>query len=180
MKKKILLVEHNPDTIDVITEILYLEIFDITVAGDAETAKKLLSKYEFHLVITEALLPKSHGFVLAKYISETFPEVKIIIISEKLKKMDYKREALQHGACEFIERPLDAIKFKKKIVKHLDIKEKDDTGTYHAETTNIHVIPLLDDLKSDKEKKSGNGNFEDIMKDIKIKEDTDSYKIELD
>ena len=182
MKKNILLVEHNPDTIDLITEVLYHEIFDITVAGDAETAKKLMGKRNFDMVITEALLPKSHGFILCKYIAETYPGTKIVVISAKMKKMDYKHDALQHGACDFIEKPLEVMKFRKKILKHLDIRDKDESGSYSAETTNIHVIPLLDQLAAEKEKdkKAESSSFEDIEKDLKIRERTDSYKIDLD
>jgi len=180
MKNKILLVDYNPDTIDFIKEILNREIFDITVAGDADTAKKLLDKHEFNLVITEALLPKSHGLILCKYVSETYPHTKVIMISEKLKEMDYKREALQHGASDFIEKPFDVTKFRKKVLKHLDIKEKGDNGTFHAETTNIHVIPLLDQLSSEKEKDSKDNQLDEIEKDLKIREHTDSYKIDLD
>ncbi|UCH92811.1 MAG: response regulator [Candidatus Aminicenantes bacterium] len=175
MSKKILLVEHNPETIDIVKEVLYHEIFDITVAGNAETAKKLLAAQTFHLVITEALLPKSHGFILSKYISENYPGTKIIIISEKLKNMDYQREALEHGACEYIEKPLKPSKFRKQVSKHLDINQKEDKG-YHTETTKINVIPLLDKQKSREEKKSSQ---EDDSKD-ENKKDTARYEIKLD
>lgn len=152
MKKNVLLVEYNTDDVDMIKEILNLEIFDIRVAGDEKTAKTLLKKQEFHLVITEALLPKSHGFTLCQYISDNYPAIKIIIISEKLKEVDYKHEALDYGACEFLEKPLKPSELREKVSKHLNINKKEHMK-YHSETTKINVLPLLDKQKSGEEKK---------------------------
>ena len=175
MKKNILLVEHNPDDVDTIKEILNKEIFAITVAGDVKTAKKLLKKQEFHLVITEALLPKSHGFTLCQYIFENYPATKIIIISEKLKEVDYKHEAIEHGACEFIEKPLDASEFREKVSKHLNINKKGHMN-YHSETTKINILPLLNRKKSGEEKKP---DKEDNLADEIAKEGR-PYEIKLD
>jgi len=175
MKKNILLVEHNTDDVDMIKEILNKEMFDITVAGDEKTAKKLLKNQEFPLVITEVLLPKSHGFTLCQYISENYPATKVLIISEKLKEVDYKHEALEHGASEFLEKPLDASDFRDIVSKHLDINKKEHMK-YHSETTKINILPLLDKKKSEEEKKP---EKEDKIIDD-LKKDPHPYEIKLD
>lgn len=175
MKKNILLVDHNSDDVDIIKEILNKEIFNITVAGDEKTAKNLLKKQEFPMVITEALLPKSHGFTLCQYISENYPETKIIIISEKLKEVDYKNEALEHGACEFIEKPLNAFDFQEKVSKHLNISKKEHMN-YKSETTKINIAPLLDKKKSGEEEKPEKADK--IIDDLK--KDSHPYEIKLD
>ena len=175
MKKNILLVEHNTDDVDTIKEILNKEMFDITVAGDEKTAKKLLKKQEFPLVITEALLPKSHGFTLSQYVSENYPATKVLIISEKLKEVDYKNEALEHGACEFLEKPLNPSQFKEIVSKHLDIN-KNEHMNYKSETTKINILPLLDKKKSGEEEKP---ETEDKIIDD-LKKETHPYEIKLD
>jgi DNA-binding response OmpR family regulator len=188
MKKNILLVEYDGDTIDTIKGLLQHETFDIAVAGDAAVAHALLKKQTFELVITEALLPKSHGSTLCEYIVEHFPDTKVIIIGEKLKETNERREALRCGAAEFFEKPLDPVKFKKKIIKLLDIREKiEGSAGSVGDTTNLYVIPLLDELKSeeDKEKEkakdkdttSGTDKFKTILEDIK---ERDSYEIDLE
>jgi len=175
MKKNILLVEHNTDDVDTIKEILNREMFDITVAGDEKTAKKLLKNQEFHLVITEALLPKSHGFTLSQYISENYPATKVLIISEKLKEVDYKHEALEHGACEFLEKPLNPSQFKEIVSKHLNIN-KNENMNYKSETTKINILPLLDKKKSGEEEKPG--TEDKIIDDLE--KDSHPYEIKLD
>jgi DNA-binding NtrC family response regulator len=174
MKKNILLVEYNPDDVSIIREILNREIFAITVAGDEKSAKMLLKKQEFHLVITEALLPKSHGFTLTKYISENYPAVKVIIISEKLTGVDYKHEALQLGAGEFLEKPLYPAEFREKVSKLLDIDKKTNTN-YHSETTKINILPLLDKIKPGEEKTGKENNIAN-----QIAREGNPYEIKLD
>jgi DNA-binding NtrC family response regulator len=188
MKKNILLVEYDAETIDTIKEFLQHDIFDIAVAGDAAVAHALLKKQTFDLVITEALLPKSHGSTLCEYIVEHFPKTKVIVISEKLKEINEKREAVRSGAAEFFEKPLNAEKFRKKIIKLLNIREKTEgSGDSAGDTTNLYVLPLLDELKSEKDKDEEKGKDKDtssvtdkiknILEDMKEK---DSYEIDLE
>jgi DNA-binding NtrC family response regulator len=127
------------------------------------------------MVITEALLPKSHGFTLSKYISDNYSGLKIIIISEKLKDVDYRKEALEHGACEFFEKPLNPIEFKDKVAKHLNITEQEQKK-YHNETTKINITPLLNKNKSGE--KEIDSKEEDIVE--KLKKELNPYEIKLD
>lgn len=181
MIKKILLIEYDQDSVDAIKDLLHHEIFDIAVAGSEAVAKALLAKQHFHLVITEALLPKSHGFNLCKYICDNYPETKVIIISDKLDKKDYKKEAMRHGAADFFEKPLEVPKFRKKVLKSLGIKEpgqKQDEDV--NQTTNLHILPLLDELEAEKEieKQSETSKFNAIIEDVKKREP--DYQIDLD
>jgi DNA-binding NtrC family response regulator len=161
--------------VDTIREILNKELIDITIAGDEKTAKNLLKKQEFPLVITEALLPKSHGFTLSQYISDNYQTTKIIIIGEKLKEVDYKHEALDHGACEFLEKPLNPSQFREIVSKHLNINKNENTD-YKSETTKINILSFMDKKKSGEEKKP---ETEDKIIDD-LKKETHPYEIKLD
>jgi DNA-binding NtrC family response regulator len=164
MKKKILLVEYNSSAIGKIRQILHHKIFEITVAATQEKARDLLGNFRFDLLITETLLPKSHGFILSKYAAENYPDTKIIIISERLKEEDYKHEAItKHGASDFFEKPLKEKEFKKKVLEVLNINEADVQEMEGSSdvTTRIHKIPSLEELeaakkKSEKEETHGN------------------------
>ena len=130
---------------------------------------------EFSLVITEALLPKSHGFTLSQYISENYQATKIIIISAKLKEVDYKHEALEHGACEFLEKPLNPAEFTEIVSKHLNIT-KEEQMKFKNETTKINILPLLDKKKSGEEEKP---DKKDNIAD-EIAQEGRPYEIKLD
>ena len=175
MIKKILLVEYCSETIDTLKEFLHPKIFDITVAGNEEIAKILLNKIRFDILITETLLPKSHGFLLSKFVSENYPDTKIIIISEKLKKVDYKHDAItKYGAIDFFEKPLNTKKLKKRIFNALDISENDltDMEDVTGATTNIHLLPGYKKIKAEKGK--------DSPEEISKEKETPIIEIDLD
>ena len=183
MRKDILVVEYNSDIIDTINEFLRHEIFDITNAGDSIVAKAVLAKKKFDMVITASLLPKSHGFTLAKFIREKYPKIKIIIICDKFGAEEYQKEGYDSGACEIFEKPLKESDFRQKVMDHLGLKPDTLFSEKSTDSTRIHVLPLLDDLKSvpkksASDKKSQHDDFDDIIKDVQ--DDSISYEIKLD
>lgn len=180
MKKNILIVDFCADTIDTLKELLHHKVFDITVAGNEEVAKALLKKNTFDMVITETLLPKSHGFILCQYVTENYPDTKVIIMSEKLKKVDYKRDAVKkYGASDFIEKPLDLPRVKKRIYKLLGIKDTlmEELGDTDALSTNIHILPSLEEIEAEKKKREGKNSFTDILDNM---DKDNEYEIDLD
>lgn len=149
MKKNILLVEYSTAAIEAIQQILHHKIFDITVARSEDVARDLLAKIGFDLLITETLLPKSHGFFLSRFVADNYPRTRIIIISEKLKEADHKEEAVtQHGADDFFEKPLNGREFKKRVLELVGIDEEEILETEHATdmTTRLHKIPSKEEL----------------------------------
>ncbi len=185
MKKNILLVEYAAPIIETIKEILSHPIFDIIVLNEGDTAKNFLSKKKFDMLITAAMLPKFHGFNLSLYASTHFPGIKIIIISEIYKGMDYKHQAVtQYKADEFFEKPFDKNIFKKRVLELLDIDEKDLVEKDALTTTQIPVadtkkIYTLKKIQEDKEKKilSSEDIFGDIIKKV---EEIPPFEIELE
>ncbi len=164
MKKNILLVEYSSATIEAIQQILHHKIFDVTVARSEEVARDLLGNFSYDLLITETLLPKSHGYILSKYVSDTYPGTKIIIISEKLKEAHHKQEAVtRHGADDFFNKPLNGNEFKKKILQLLGITEEElqEMDASSDMTTKLHVIPTKAELDAVRDKKNGTSKVEE-------------------
>lgn len=170
MKKNILLVEYSTAAIESIQQLLHHKIFDITVARSEDVAKDLLAKLRFDLLITETLLPKSHGFFLSRFVADNFPGTKIIVISEKLKEEDHKDEAItQHGADDFFEKPLQTKEFQQRVFELLDISEEEiEEGAYTSDiTTRLHKIPSKEELDA-------------VGKKIKNRDAPPIFEIDLD
>ncbi len=181
MKRNILLVEYNSDTIDAVTQHLHHDMFDITIAGDQTVARALLTKKSFDLVISATLLPKSHGFTLAKYISQNFSGTKVMLMCDKIESDDYRHEGINSGACEFLEKPLEESTLRKLVMQHLGLSQLDLFGYRSSDSTNLHVLPLLEkmeDKSESREKPGEDDGFDDIIKDVKV--DNDPYEIKLD
>jgi DNA-binding response OmpR family regulator len=181
MKTNILLVEYDSDIVDAVTALFHPDIVEFSVAGNDVVAKALLNKEKYDMVITEALLPKSHGFLISKYISENFPKTKVIILTEKIDEIINQDEMLKYGACELIKKPLDKEKFLERVLYHLNVLKRDQMGEgFVQDTTKIYMIPYLEELKA-MQSDAGieNNELDEIIKKLKESE-TGSYKIELD
>ena len=157
--------------------------FFYLVEAKRKIDKYALSEKKFDMMITAAMLPKFHGFNLSLYASTHFPGMKIIIISEIYKGMDYKHQAVsQYKADEFFEKPFDNKVFKEKVLELLDIDENDLMGKDALTPTQIPAadtkkIATLKKIEEDKEKKilSSEDIFGDIIKKV---EDGPPFEIE--
>lgn len=182
MKKNILLVEYNSEIIETVNQLLSNDMFDITTAGDQHIARLLLAKRPYDMVITALLLPKSHGYTLAQYITQTYPKTKIIVIGERMAGTNYQQEAAQYGVCEFIEKPINGSSFRKKVMSHLGIQTENLYANFDADSTNFMVLPPLDQLRPKATPQPPEPKeispFDEIINDVQ--NDDDAYEIELE
>ncbi|MFU0833952.1 MAG: Stage 0 sporulation A-like protein [Oscillospiraceae bacterium] len=75
------------------------------IALDGLQAVELLQRQSFELVITDIRMPEMDGLELAKYISEIYPETKVIIISG-FDDFDYAQRAIRCGVSDYLLKPL--------------------------------------------------------------------------
>jgi serine/threonine protein kinase/DNA-binding response OmpR family regulator len=183
MKKKILLVEYATSSIDTIKETLSPPVFEITVANEGDTARKYLAEKSFDLMITAAMLPKFHGFNLSQYAAENHPGMKIIIISEIYRGMDYKHQAIKiYKADDFFEKPLDKRVFKDRVFELLEINKEDVEQSSKKTATQFPFsdtkkIPTLKKLETEGKKLTSEDLFGDIIERV---HDLPTYEIKLD
>ncbi|UCH95781.1 MAG: protein kinase [Candidatus Aminicenantes bacterium] len=183
MKKKILLVEYATGSIDIIKEILSDAIFEITVANEGDKARTYLDEKPFDLMITAAMLPKFHGFNLSQYAAEHYPGIKIIIISEIYKGMDYKHQAMTtYKADDFFEKPFDKEEFRKRVLELLEIDEAilgDAAEKTAAEgpLSDTKKVRTLKQMEKEKKKLTSEDLFGDIIEKV---HELPAYEIDLD
>jgi len=109
MKKRILVVEYDAQTVELIRDAFPPSTFDLTVVDEGQKARDTLARNAYDLVITAAMLPKFHGFNLSQFIHEQYPDTRIIIISGIYKEIEYKRQVItQYNADDFFQKPLKA------------------------------------------------------------------------
>lgn len=81
---------------------------DFCVTGnacDGLEAVELLNRQEFDLVITDIKMPEMDGLNLSKYICDSFPSTKVIIISG-YNEFEYARLAIRYGVSDYLLKPL--------------------------------------------------------------------------
>ncbi len=69
MKERILVVEDDADILEVVTQLLELEGFEVLKAGNGQVAIDLLEKTELlpHLILLDLMMPVKDGFEFRKY-----------------------------------------------------------------------------------------------------------------
>lgn len=107
--KKILVVDYEASSLEGLTRILKNLKVQVIQASDGSQAYDLFKGEKPDLVITEAILPKLHGFDLTrKIVQESGGTVPVIILTGLYKGPQYRHEALTSlGAAEYLEKPVD-------------------------------------------------------------------------
>lgn len=91
--------------------------FQITgIAYDGLEAMDKLKQQKFDLVITDIRMPEMDGLSLAKYIYETTPLTRIIIISG-YNDFEYARMAIQYQVTDYLLKPLNDNNLKEVLAK---------------------------------------------------------------
>lgn len=141
MKKKILIVEYAAATIEILKEIFAHPLFELTIVGEGEAAKRQLADHTYDMMISAAMLPKFHGFNLSQFARENYPDLKVILMSEVYKGMNYRQQAIrQYQADDFFEKPFDKAKFKGRSLELLEVLPTDLLPLKDEATTELPII----------------------------------------
>ena len=102
-RKKILVVDDEPQIVRVMRQILAAHGFDIRTASEGEAGIELFHDWKPDLVITDLQMPNVGGLELCRKVRE-FSEVPIIVVSVKTDEKTIV-EALDAGADDYVIKP---------------------------------------------------------------------------
>src|SRR5687767_15844986 len=105
----ILVVDDNADNAEIIRSYLETRGYPITIAISGEEALALFETVKPALVLLDVMMPGRDGWEVCR-IMKQHPQlgrtVRIIMVTA-LNELDDKREALQTGADDYVEKPFD-------------------------------------------------------------------------
>ena len=122
--KKLLLVEDDIQTRDVLKSFLKEYFSLIKVAGDGDEAWKIYRQEHFDLVISDIEMPKTNGVMLSKGIKARSPK-QIIIISSAYTNESYLVDLINIGIDGFLKKPVNIEQLYQTIVKALNLVQVD-------------------------------------------------------
>ncbi len=128
MNQKIVIIDDDRITLEILKKHLSQSDFQIFYAEDGQSGLELVRAQKPDIVITDLLLPKLHGLDLCRKIKEDedLKRTKVILMTATYKAPAFRREIGQSGAEEFIEKPLCTADLMKKIYKlFLEIAEEE-------------------------------------------------------
>lgn len=102
----ILLVEDDEDLNQLITYYLKKEHYEVTSCVNGMEALKMILSHQFHLVISDIMMPGMDGFSLATKIRETNDMLPILFISALEDQLSKKR-GFQLGIDDYLVKPFD-------------------------------------------------------------------------
>ena len=105
---KVLLVEDEVGTRNLLRIIVNWEEFHMKIIGEAPNGREALFRIQRELpdlVVTDIKMPIMDGIALAEEIMEKYPSVKVIIVTA-YDDFKYAQKALRAGAVDFILKPL--------------------------------------------------------------------------
>jgi DNA-binding NtrC family response regulator len=104
-KARILIVDDEEETRQLFRR--YLESsYVIEEAESAESALQMMEHNEYHMVMTDLVMPRVNGLQLLKQIKSLYPHVAVVVISGKA-SVQMAVEAMKMGAEDFIEKPVE-------------------------------------------------------------------------
>ena len=121
MALKILLVDDEPDIIEVIQDRLEAYGFIVLTAGTGLEALKKLSVERFDGVFLDVKMPEMGGIEALEQIRKRDKEIPIIIITSS-STQEAAIEAMAKGASEYILKPFEWEELKSKIQKVFKIR----------------------------------------------------------
>ena len=105
-RKKILLVEDDPNFGTVLKDYLIMNDYDVVHAKNGMEGFEKFKKDDYDLCILDVMMPYKDGFTLAKEIREKNTDVPIIFLTAKAMKVDVLK-GYKVGADEYLNKPLD-------------------------------------------------------------------------
>lgn len=105
MKPQALVVDDEPDILELLTMTLEGMSVDCVVAENLADAHQALSRQRFDLCFTDMRLPDGNGLDLVKSIQQSKPELPVAVITAH-GSTDLAVQALKMGAFDFVSKPV--------------------------------------------------------------------------
>ena len=78
---KILFLEDEPNILEVTTEYMKMQGYDVTCVSNGEEAIKMLKKNDFNLAILDIMVPKITGIEVLEYINKSKKDIATIMLT---------------------------------------------------------------------------------------------------
>lgn len=115
---RILIVDDDAETCDLIVEALYEENYSIRTCMGGEQALDLLEQECFALVLADIKMPHVSGVDLLQHIQETTCDTKVILMTAYA-SIDTAIQAVRHDAFDYILKPLSLRELRQRVQEAL-------------------------------------------------------------
>ena len=121
----ILLVDDNPQNLQVLGKLLQEEKYKIEFALNGESALGWLKNKQFDLILLDLHMPGMNGFEVCKRIrsDKTIQEIPVIFLSAESERESILK-GFEVGAQDYVTKPFDSRELLARVKTQLDLKSK--------------------------------------------------------
>ena len=123
MSKRVLLVDDNPDNAHIIRDYLEARGYPITVAYNGDEALKAFSAIKPSLVLLDVMMPGRDGWQVCREMKQhpTLGRSVRVVMVTALDDWVNKRQALQTGADDYVEKPFELDKLAATVERNVKL-----------------------------------------------------------
>ncbi|WP_297055731.1 sigma-54 dependent transcriptional regulator [Thermosulfurimonas sp.] len=118
-KGRVLLIDDDPGIRDAGFQVLSREGYEVELAGTAEEARRLISDYEFDVIVLDLKLPGAEGLELLREIKEEDPQAQVVVITA-YGTVQVAVSAMKLGAADFLQKPFSPQELRLAVAKALE------------------------------------------------------------
>jgi DNA-binding response OmpR family regulator len=103
---RVLVVDDEPDAIELLGEFLTSKGYEVITASGGEEAIRKVKTERPHLILLDVRMPKMSGLEVLRQVRQIDKEVGVIMVTA-VNEEETGRQALELGAFDYIVKPLD-------------------------------------------------------------------------
>jgi DNA-binding response OmpR family regulator len=126
----ILVIDDEPDMLNLLKDLLWLEGFDVQGTNKSREAISLLDEWQPDLVLLDVVMSELDGFQVLDLIRER-SNVPVVMVTGRCESPTL-RKALNLGADDYVTKPFSAVELVARIKAKLRRAEQTASGQYNA------------------------------------------------
>ena len=141
-KKRILLVEDDPNFGIILRDFLKMNDYDVVLAKNGMEGFEKFKKHDFHICILDVMMPGEDGVSLTQDLRRT-ANIPILLLTAK-NEIDDRISGLEAGADDYLAKPFEPKELTLRIKNILDkIKKNDQKRIIEFDNIKIDLSKLL-------------------------------------
>lgn len=114
-KKRILIVDDDPNVLKALLRVLHDESYEVATAESALEAKSKIEREKIQLVISDAVMPVTSGHELLAWVRDNYPEIIRTMFTGKADLRAVMRAVNEGEIYRFFTKPWDPVELKLSI-----------------------------------------------------------------
>ncbi|MGQ0815052.1 MAG: response regulator transcription factor [Gemmatimonadota bacterium] len=125
MSAAILVVDDDPNSLDIVRTFLESRGYTVATATDGKEALAKMEEVQPDLILLDVMMPGMDGWEVARVVKNhpTFNDVRVIMLTARSDFTD-KHEGLRAGADDYIVKPIRLEELGKRVERNLKARER--------------------------------------------------------